>query len=965
MKKLSLFLLVIFTITTGVFAQNQVLTVGSGALQNEIVLLQQNNNQTTIRFDLNLVELFEVETDYGIASIPISEKAPLMLEKGAPELFYFTTSFIIPDKGGSELEISYGQYQEFENIEIAPSKGNLPRSINPSNIPFEKGEVYQIDDFFPGTLANLREPFIMRDVRGESLDVYPVQYNPVTKILRIYSEITVTVRNTPQQGINEFTTQKRHKTIDPTFNQMYNNLFINYSSLNRAYPTGEEGELLIICYPQFMNDMQPYVDWKRTIGRKTTMVSTAETGATYAAIKNYIQDYYSNPDHNLAYVLLVGDLAQIPTYTYTTPYYYETCYSDIYYAQLVSGVYMDILIGRMSAENIAHVQTQVERSIWYERDLTTEDTWLSKAVGLAANNGPAGSAHNNEYDYTHMNNIRTRLMTYGYNPVYQEYNGNCPGVTNTTTAQISSRFNEGMGVANYCNHGDYDGWYIANAQETAYIPFTNSNVNALQNAGMLPYIFSVACLNGQFNKTCFAEAWMRATKNGQPTGAVATMMGSIELSWVPPMTAQDEFVNICLDLGPYTGQAAGIKRTFAGASLNASQKMRMTHGTSANDDYNAWLVFGDPTLMFRTKTPEEMTVSHLPVIPVGTNEFSVECDADGAQATVSYVENSDVIILGTATVIDGVAEIVFDAPLSTFTDLTLAVTGFNKVTYITNLLTGELPDLHTPQNLSYSVENANHILLEWETPEEIENLAVTGYNIYRDELLINTEPVINEVSFTDIVPTNGEYKYEVTALYGTTLESDPSEPVLITIDGMCIPFGNKIILEQPEEEEGVNILVSWEAPEYEGTELAGYNIFRDEEQINTEIVTELSYLDENLEQFTEYCYQVEVVYNDCEETLKSEKECLTTLSINDVSEIQNFNIYPNPANNELRVTSYELQITSIEIYDVYGRNVSSHHLIASSPHHLINISHLQSGIYFVKIYSETGDVAVKRLVVMK
>jgi len=167
----------------GLFAQNRKLSAGKvGAIMNESVLTSQpqNDNQITIRFDLNELELVEVETDYGKAFIAASNKAPLIMEKGAPELFYLTSTFIIPDSGGSGLEISYGKYEDFENIEIAPSKGNLSRTIDPKTVPFEKGEIYQKNGFYPGTLANLREPFIMRDVRGQSVDVYPVQYNPVT-----------------------------------------------------------------------------------------------------------------------------------------------------------------------------------------------------------------------------------------------------------------------------------------------------------------------------------------------------------------------------------------------------------------------------------------------------------------------------------------------------------------------------------------------------------------------------------------------------------------------------------------------------------------------------------------------------------------------------------------------------------------------------------------------------------------
>ena len=77
--------------------------------------------------------------------------------------------------------------------------------------------------------------------------------------------------------------------------------------------------------------------------------------------------------------------------------------------------------------------------------------------------------------------------------------------------------------------------------------------------------------------------------------------------------------------------------------------------------------------------------------------------------------------------------------------------------------------------------------------------------------------------------------------------------------------------------------------------------------------------------------------------------------------------YPNPTTGELRIANYELGINKIEIFDVYGRNVSSHYLTPHTPypiphtpylpsHHLINISHLSAGIYFLKIGEETVKI---------
>jgi hypothetical protein len=958
MKRVYIFILAVLFISLNTYAQNQQIIVGKNYVNpNEVTLVAERGVSTTVKFDLNELDLIEVATDYGTANIMMSAKAPVMLCERAPELIYLPTAIIIPDVGSAELDIVYGDFTELENIEVAPSKGNLSRSIDPATVPYVKGEVYEQDAFFPGKLAELNEPFIMRDIRGQALYVYPVQYNPVTKVLRIYSEITVTVNYTENEGVNEFTTQKRHTAIEPEFNATYSRLFINNSVIQqRGYPTGEEGEILIICHTPWVNEMQPYIDWKRTIGRKTTIFPTSTAGTTAAAIKTFIKNYYDAPENNLAYVLFVGDHAQIPAHNSTNQN------NDNFYGQFYSGNYMDVFIGRMSSENIAHVKTQVQRSIEYEQDISIEDIWIPNGIGIAANEGNGGGHDGGESDFVHMNNIRTRLLNYGYTTVYQEYTSGC-GVPVTSAAQISTRFNSGVSIANYCNHGSMTAWTL-----TGGVTYSNTNVNALQNAGKLPFIYSVACNNGEFNSgTCFAEAWMRATQNNQPTGAIATFMAIKSLCWQPPMTAQDEFVNICLDLpSPYGTVQPGTKRTIAGAYLNSSQKMLLVYGVNnacgANEnlrDYLSWTVFGDPTLNFRTKTPQEMLISHLPNIPLGTNEFTVECDANGAVAAITYKDADDeVIILGVATVVDGFATVAFDTPLAVEGELTLAVTGFNKVAYLTTIQVGGEIELFPPLNLTYTVEKANHVILTWDAPEG-KSLTVTGYNVYRDDDIITPEP-ISELIFTDVVSANGVYEYYVTALYSETLESEPCDSVIVSINGMCVPITNSITVVQTE---GANILVSWEAPDYEGTELAGFNVYRDDEQINDEIIPadELTFLDENVETDIELCYHVEVVYNDCDETLLTEKECLTLVSVKELSG-QTFSIFPNPANNTITIEGNGL--ARVELFDIQGRMLLEKKT-ESGKQKVVDVSQLQSGIYFVKIYSDSNEFAVQRLVIVK
>jgi len=86
---------------------------------------------------------------------------------------------------------------------------------------------------------------------------------------------------------------------------------------------------------------------------------------------------------------------------------------------------------------------------------------------------------------------------------------------------------------------------------------------------------------------------------------------------------------------------------------------------------------------------------------------------------------------------------------------------------------------------------------------------------------------------------------------------------------------------------------------------------------------------------------------------------LALLGIDDADNDQSVMVYPNPTTGKLEIKNDELQITNIEILDITGRKLSSHHLIISSSHHQLDISHLQAGIYFMKIQTENGTITKK------
>ena len=73
-----------------------------------------------------------------------------------------------------------------------------------------------------------------------------------------------------------------------------------------------------------------------------------------------------------------------------------------------------------------------------------------------------------------------------------------------------------------------------------------------------------------------------------------------------------------------------------------------------------------------------------------------------------------------------------------------------------------------------------------------------------------------------------------------------------------------------------------------------------------------------------------------------------------------FNIYPNPVNDRLYIEA-ETEIKEVVVYDVYGRRQNLRNSETQKLRNSIDATELNSGVYFVKVVTEKGEV-VKRFV---
>ena len=95
--------------------------------------------------------------------------------------------------------------------------------------------------------------------------------------------------------------------------------------------------------------------------------------------------------------------------------------------------------------------------------------------------------------------------------------------------------------------------------------------------------------------------------------------------------------------------------------------------------------------------------------------------------------------------------------------------------------------------------------------------------------------------------------------------------------------------------------------------------------------------------------ELKILIKELEAKLDSCKNGLTTKSLHFDNLLR---VYPNPTNSQLRIENYDVSMGEIEIYDVVGRKIVHCPLSIDNS---IDVSHLENGLYFLKI----GDKTVK------
>jgi hypothetical protein len=455
-----------------------ILTVIPGQVQYSQSLL---NGQSFANVELN-GEGFT--TDLGSARLPTISRFLEIPQGAQPQLRVESVTWQTTSLASAGLP-----------LQILPVQPSLVKTPDASvEFTFDAAS-YAVDAFSPSMVAQVSVLGEIRAYQTAMVEIFPIQYNPVTGELHIMTQCTLGIDLPGSDLIQTAAQIDRYSAAD--FSQLYHTMFVNDGALQgtgRMSP-GQEGYLFIVG-DELYDAIQPLADWKTSKGFEVTVIKTSEIpgGVTKEHIKTYIKDAYNNWTIPPTYVLLVGDVAQIPTWTGTET---GTC-TDLYYVTIDSGNYFaDVIISRFSGSTSEQITNMVDKTIYYEQGVFPDDSWIKKAVFMASNDNYQVS------EGTHNYVIDTYMTPHNFtcDKLYCHTYG-------ATTSQVTAALNDGRSLAIYSGHGSTDSWADGP-------PYSQSNVNSLTNDGMYPFVCSHACLTNQFTVSeCFGETWIRAPHKG-------------------------------------------------------------------------------------------------------------------------------------------------------------------------------------------------------------------------------------------------------------------------------------------------------------------------------------------------------------------------------------------------------------------------------------------------------------------
>ena len=250
----------------------------------EVILINVNTGDIVITNKI---------TDHGDFTQLLLPDYHLSSDEGEPELPEIHRLVEIPQNASPRIEIVSSKYEEYalENLGIInpifPSQLSVSKSQKPEDVTFIiNSEVYSKNNLLGKDLVSVDIQGQLRAVRLANINIRPVDYNPATGILRIYTNIELNIHFDNADFIKTENIKETYRS--PYFESIYNQVS-NYTTTNRSDDLIEDPvTYVIVSSPIFLNALNDFIEWKTEKGFNVVIGNTSEIGSSTSSIKSFI-----------------------------------------------------------------------------------------------------------------------------------------------------------------------------------------------------------------------------------------------------------------------------------------------------------------------------------------------------------------------------------------------------------------------------------------------------------------------------------------------------------------------------------------------------------------------------------------------------------------------------------------------------------------------------------------------------
>lgn len=568
------------------------------------VEITKSNGVTNYQFSIDNVDFSKVELEKQIFTRPslkgVDGFQGIFGKVGFPELP--TVSFFVRAQSDKDIKVTLKEMRAPKSrqsvaLPIAPLQESLPK-IKGATAPFVMDRTaYETSVFLPLNKFQISEAGSVKGVKQYLVTVYPFSYNPKSGQYRLTSNFDVAVKDVAEvesKGVETF---------------------------------------VFVIGSQFKDhaELQKYMEFKKELGYHIEKIVVGQDANTPEEIRAKLKEIYSNPEFNLEYALIIGDIEDVPAKQSST-LSNSKYVSDHYYRAIDTENYVDdingpdIGVGRVTVKNAGELNGVLAKFFKYQKGQFGRTDWFNKLSFLATDDRwqVAEGTHNYAVDnffapHGYLGNYPNEVQNGGDKLYAITYK--------VTKPQVIDRIQEGRFIINYSGHGATTYWDAPN--------FTQTDVRNLHDPDVLPFVISNACITGQFIiDESYAETWIK-----HPYGAIL-YWGSMDSSYWD----EDDILEKAL----YHGLFDEGRRSFSSLTQNALAGV-WKHYNGANRSKYYWetyTIFGDPSIDLRMSEPKMANLNVPDALPYGLNEVTASLtDLEGnplsnVRVAISHVEGN-------------------------------------------------------------------------------------------------------------------------------------------------------------------------------------------------------------------------------------------------------------------------------------------------------------------------------------